>query len=308
MNEITQVSSMRPFTGTRKNGGIHYTSKTPIPLDMIGRIAPAVFAPDKHESRSARYTYTPSRDVISHLMENGFQVYAVAQSGSRDVGRRAFTKYLLRLRRGTATGTTQVGDREAEVIYTNAHDGTGSAVLMAGIINWLCLNGCIASEGLVESIRVPHSKADAKALVLDGCIELLSRLPVVDGSIRDMEKIMLTNGEQTAFATAGIVARYGNDVAPVTPAQVLAPRRYGDNSPSLWHTFNRVQESLVRGGIGYDSTLTRADGRVVPVRRTTREIHSVDGNVGVNRALWTLAEEMKKLKADGQTGVVLGQN
>jgi len=50
----------------------------------------------------------------------------------------------------------------------------------------------------------------------------------------------------------------------------------------------RVQENLVQGGL---STRT-ANGR----RNRTRAIQGIDQNVKVNRALWILAEEMKRLK------------
>jgi hypothetical protein len=49
----------------------------------------------------------------------------------------------------------------------------------------------------------------------------------------------------------------------------------------------------VRGGLRY---VQRNDqGRLV-ARRRTREISGIDQNTNINRALWTLAEEMKKLK------------
>lgn len=56
-----------------------------------------------------------------------------------------------------------------------------------------------------------------------------------------------------------------------------------------------VQENTVKGGQFFRAT--NADGRT----RTghTREVKGIDGNVGLNRALWTLAEEMRKLKGQG---------
>ena len=53
--------------------------------------------------------------------------------------------------------------------------------------------------------------------------------------------------------------------------------------------FQRIQEHLTRGGL---------PGRTVQGRRMrTREVASIDRNVALNRALWVLAEEMRKLKA-----------
>ncbi len=57
----------------------------------------------------------------------------------------------------------------------------------------------------------------------------------------------------------------------------------------LWVCYQRIQEHLTRGGL---------PGRTVQGRRMrTREVAGIDRNVALNRALWVLAEEMRKLKA-----------
>jgi len=62
-----------------------------------------------------------------------------------------------------------------------------------------------------------------------------------------------------------------------------------DRAPDLWTTFNRVQENIIKGGVrGRNAT-----GK----RTTTRAVNGIDQGVKLNRALWVLAEEMRKLKA-----------
>ncbi len=52
---------------------------------------------------------------------------------------------------------------------------------------------------------------------------------------------------------------------------------------------NRVQENMIRGGLR-----TRSDnGR----RMSTREVQGIDQSNAINRGLWTLAEELRKLAA-----------
>ena len=76
--------------------------------------------------------------------------------------------------------------------------------------------------------------------------------------------------------------------APVTQAQVLAVRRFEDRADDLWTVTNRVQEALVRGGV---------DGRLANGRRAaTRAVQGIDQNVKLNRALWVLATEMRRMK------------
>ena len=108
-----------------------------------------------------------------------------------------------------------------------------------------------------------------------------------------MAALALSREEQRVLAEASLFARYGEEDSPVTPKQILRPRRAADVGGNLWTTFNIIQENIIRGG--HNGTRQAEDGRIIC--RQTRPINGIDQNVGVNRALWTLAEGMKKLKA-----------
>ena len=76
--------------------------------------------------------------------------------------------------------------------------------------------------------------------------------------------------------------------APITPTQLLDARRPEDLGHNLWNALQRTQENLMRGGL---------PGRTARGQRMhTRRIASIDGSVTLNRALWILAEEMRKIK------------
>ena len=77
--------------------------------------------------------------------------------------------------------------------------------------------------------------------------------------------------------------------APITVDQLIEPRRPEDLGQTLWNSFQRIQENSLRGGQPGRSSQGR--------RMQTRLVSSIDRTVSLNRALWMLAEEMKKLKA-----------
>jgi hypothetical protein len=68
----------------------------------------------------------------------------------------------------------------------------------------------------------------------------------------------------------------------------------------LWKTFNRAQENVIAGGL---SGLKRDENGRRVRRVSTREIKGINGNVNLNRALWTLAEKMAALKGAGPKGI-----
>ena len=91
-----------------------------------------------------------------------------------------------------------------------------------------------------------------------------------------------------AFAKASLPLRFSESEQKPSEKAVLMRRRSADTGNDLWTTFNVVQENLIKGGI---PRVTRK-GKIAK----TRKINGIDGNVRLNKALWTLAEAMKALK------------
>ena len=254
-------------------------SSTPLADDQIRAVAPSVFAEAPHESRSARYSYVPTIDVLSSLRAEGFQPFMVAQTRTRLADRREFTKHMLRLRHASQIGESGV----PEVILINSHDGSSSYQMLGGYLEFVCMNGMVTGD-ILKEVRVRHN-GDIKGEVIEGAYEVLNGFGRIRQSRDEMKAIELKPSEAELFAEAAIAVKY-EEKAPVVARQVLAPRRWNDSDASLWSTFNRVQENLVqRGGLSGRS----ATGR----RQTTRPVQGISQNVALNRALWTLAEGMK---------------
>ncbi|RZI67946.1 MAG: DUF945 domain-containing protein [Pseudomonas sp.] len=261
-------------------------SSTPIADDQLRQVAPSIFAEAAHDSRSARYTYIPTSTILDGLRKEGFQPFAVTQTRVRDEGKRDFTKHMLRLRHAS-----QIADTEAnEIILLNSHDGTSSYQMLAGMFRFVCSNGLVCGNA-VSDVRVPH-KGQIMDNVIEGAYDVLDGFGLVRELRDDMRAISLQPAEAEIFARTALTLKYEPDPvkpAPVTESQILAPRRSADTGTDLWTTFNRVQENLVRGGL----PARNAAGR----RTRTREVQGIDQSVKINRALWLLADEMKKLKS-----------
>ena len=261
-------------------------SRTPLTEDQLRSVAPSIFAEAAHDSRSERYTYIPTSTVLIGLQKEGFQPFMVAQTRVRDEGKRDFTKHMIRLRH-----PSQINDTEAnEVILLNSHDGTSSYQMVAGLLRFVCMNGLVCGE-TVTDVRVRH-KGQIVDNVIEGAFEVLDGFKLVREVRDDMRAITLAPAEAAAFGRAALALKYEPDAtkpAPITETQLLAPRRMADAGSDLWSTFNRVQENIVQGGLTMKST----NGR----RMSTRAVASIDSSVKVNRALWMLAEEMRRLKA-----------
>lgn len=262
------------------------TAREALTDDQLRQVVPSIFADAAHHSRSDKYVYVPTIDLVNGLRREGWQPFFAVQATPRDHSRIGHAKHMLRLRR-----PEHMTEREAaEVIIVNSHDGTTSYQMFAGLIRFVCTNSMIAGDQF-EEVRVPH-KGHIQDQVIEGAYTIAQDFPRLIDASREMAALQLTKPEQRVFAEAALVARYGEEPAPITPDQVLRRRRQDDLGGDLWTTFNAVQENIIRGGLqGH-----RRDDRGRIVRRATRPINGIDQNVGVNRALWTLAEGMRQLK------------
>jgi hypothetical protein len=256
---------------------------------------PSAFAQSQHVSRSQRYAFIPTFEVIAGLMRAGFQCYKATEQRVRlsNAGRRGFQKHMLRFRHADMQ-MTNVGDIRPEVILINSSDGSSTYDLMAGLFRLACLHGMVISEQEFAALKVRHT-GDAVREVVAGSQAVLEGSKRALIAVRDWSNLQLTNGEQHAFAEAAFGLRFVNDegevTTPITPDQLLQPRRRDDVGNSLWLTFNRVQEHLVKGG---DHGVDRTNGRRRNV--TSRPVNGIDGDVKLNRSLWVLATKLADLK------------
>lgn len=126
-------------------------SSSPLTDDQIRAVAPSIFAVNKHASRSDRYTYIPTGEVLTALRKEGFEPFMVCQTRVRQDDRRDFTKHMVRMRHAT-----QVNDAEAnEIVLLNSHDGTSSYQLLAGLLRFVCSNGLVFG-GTTADVRIQH--------------------------------------------------------------------------------------------------------------------------------------------------------
>jgi hypothetical protein len=289
--DITVIYLMNYREGSMKLaskfGGNQNSLRSSVALsdDEIRAVAPSIFAMEKHVSRSDRYTYIPTIDILRGLRKEGFSPFMVCQSRSRDATKREHTKHMVRMRHAS-----QINGAEAnEVILLNSHDGTSAYQMLAGVFRFVCSNGMVCGQ-TINDIRVRHS-GNIIDNVIEGACRVMNDFELVDEQVDEMKLVHLNEGEQAAFASAALALRYDTSgtPAPINQQQLLQMKRLDDSGRDLWTIFNRVQENMLNGGL-------RTKTPTGPTR-VTRQVKAIDQTIKLNRGLWVLAEEMRKLKA-----------
>jgi hypothetical protein len=258
-------------------------SDVPLTNDEIARVAPSIFANEAHQSRSDRYLYIPTVDVLESLRREGFLPFMACQTRVRNEEKRDHTKHMIRLRHAD-----QIMSKEAnEIILLNSHDGTSSYQMMAGCFRFVCANGLVLGDATMDQ-KVRHmGSADIVSEVIEGAYEVLNQFEAIEEQRDIMKQTKLREFEQLALAQGALAYRYDQreGPAPVTASQLLSARRSEDRSDDLWTTFNRIQENTIRGGLRGRNKQGR--------RTTTRQVNGIDQDVKLNRALWAMAEALR---------------
>lgn len=276
--------------GTRFGSNSHQLRRNePLTDDQLFSVAPSIFAEEAHDSRSERYTYIPTIEVINGLRREGFEPFYVAQSRSRIEGKEQYTKHMLRLRQ---LGTVKASGEVPEIVLINSHDGTSSYKMMAGIYRFICMNGMMVGDTFGE-MKVQH-RSDIVNDVIEASYTITDDFERIGGSIDELKSITIDPEEASIFAQASLSLKYDEpEDSPIQSSQLLLPRRWQDrtderNNRDLWTTFNVVQENMIKGGLKGKSKT----GKNI----STRQVKSIDTDTKLNKALWTLTEEMAKLK------------
>lgn len=279
----------RYMRGMSNGGAISARGLDPLTNDQLCAAVPSIFAAEAHESRSERYAYIPTIQVLDGLRGEGFEPFFAQQARTRIEGKEDFTKHMIRLRHRSRAN--ERGEAH-EIILINSHDGTSSYQMMSGIFRFVCCNGLFIGDTF-EDVKVKHT-GDAMGEVIEGAYTVLEDADEIMDGVSHKKGLMLSEPERLAFARAAHALRFEDaDKAPIEPERLLLPARREDSGADLWSTYNVLQERVIRGGQG--GFVRNANGQ--HRRQKTRAVTGIDQSKALNRAMATLADEMARLKS-----------
>jgi Domain of unknown function (DUF932) len=252
-------------------------------IQELQQWAPAIFAESACATTKPTYRFINTAEVLSALRNAGFVPSSAQQTHSRHPMRMHHSRHMIRLR--PIRETITLFDCIPEICLVNAHDGTSAYQLLAGLYRPLCTNGLLCRMGDFAVIRIPH-RANVIADVVSGAIEITAQFARIGSVVEAMARRILSDKEQLTLAHRAYEIRWASAEArpALNPEKLLTVRRAADDQPTLWHTYNRLQESTMSGGISYHSRTQRL------VR--TRRIRNIREDVRINTALWSAATQL----------------
>jgi hypothetical protein len=234
---------------------------------------------------SEKYTFLNTRDIADQLWDSGWMPVYASEAYSRDQSNRGFTRHVVRF----ANKDFSLGEERIELVGMNSHNKASAFKFFAGVFRLVCSNGMVTQSTDLGSFKIKHI-GDIEDQVRQAIQGIASQAGQIANRVDEFKAIDLTPNEQNIYASSAHEFIYPDqEKAPINPNQLLLARRYEDNKSDLWTTYNRVQENTLKGGLRGRATTGR--------RMKTRAVKSIEKDVKLNQALWSLTEKMAELKA-----------
>lgn len=266
-------------------------------LDELRQHVPAAFATRAALGVSEKYSFVPTDEIITNIMDLGWELQSAKQVGADESSR-----HMIRFTNPKLGLMDLVKDKvRPQIILDNSHNRGSSTLIHMGLFRLICTNGLVvAMPGMFTSIKFKHMGVDRTELqrTLSSVAE---QYPKIGEHITTMQEISMNQDAREEFAIKAIARREPHmfikddgtiDVSAVTastnPLEIIKPIRGEDEARNLWNVFNVVQERMIKGGY------SRVSGSGRP--SSVRGIVNATRNIELNKSLWSLCEEVMEVQ------------
>lgn len=253
---------------------------------QIIEMVPAIGATRPYYEVSDKYSFVPTIEAVDLIRQAGWLPVSAKSCGVRVAVKEGFQKHMIRFSQEQFNGGKE---ERIDLVLYNSHDRGSAFSLSAAIWRKICSNGLMVASNLF-SFKHRHIGFDYKAF-MNSAYKIAEGAGQIQNRVNEFKMIQLTNDERLAFAESALPLIYNEP--KVNPDILLHERRYDDKGKKdLWTTYNVVQENAMKGKRRYQ--ILDSEGYVR--NKTTRAIKSLDKDIKLNKALWTLTEKMAELK------------
>ena len=253
-----------------------------ITLSELKMVMPQAFVTAPSSRVSNKYSFIPTSVILEDLDKLGWKIREVVNPKYKSTANQSHGKHMVRLFNENIHITSGADKNFVEIALYNSSNGLSKFKMEVGIFRFVCENGMVVKSEDFGSINVRHSGYSFESLKAS-IDEMIVKLPELAGKINQFSAKELTTSEIQGLAKAAYDLRGGGRTPNAEElAEILKVRRPEDEGNSLWVVFNRIQESVVRGG----QMFIDARGRM----REQKAIRNLDKSLKINQELWALAE------------------
>jgi hypothetical protein len=224
---------------------------------------------------SANYSMVSTQGILEIFRDQGWMPTDYREQRVLTPERAGKQKHCVVLSNPSIGGSTL-----PRIMLKNSHDGTSSLRLLSGLFERICANGLVVGAS-AEDIRLRHTSLTEETIQA-GARRILSSLERSLSLADKMKAISLDAQQQKEYAQRVIEMVWEDGAYRIDPKHLLWNHRLDQRVPTLWNTFNTVQERVIRGGVRQ----RRVDGSAI----RSREVKGLDRLITLNQGMWDIAE------------------
>ncbi len=261
----------------------------PLTDDELFKQAPSIFAETPINGVSDKYAFVPTYTVLNTFRNAGYYPVMASESKIRNEENRGYQKHIIQFRNLDNLLMPNALEEYADIVLTNSHNRTTSFKVDLAYWRLVCSNMLIVPSHTFVSNSIIHSGFQ-EVKISDAIEEVTSYMPTMEQEISTFKQIQLSHMEQRSLAVAAVSLRFDTKKHLVDPNELLTIHRQEDADSSLWTTFNRIQEAIIRGGV---------KGKNIETGRnfTSKPINAITANFSLNKELWSTVKTMARLKS-----------
>lgn len=233
----------------------------------------------KLETLSKNYVEVQSQTIVDELVNRGFTLDNIVKCKTRKIERQG--KQLHRLIFTNPNLLAQDNKGKMQLIVSNSYDGTSAIHFTLGYFRLVCSNGLMVGN-TYEQVSIRHIGQNNISEKIEKAIEtIVAQSKKLHEQFEKMRGLVLDQNAVKAIEMAGVRLR-----VPDAVDVKITVLRNEDQANTLFNVYNRVQETLIRGG----SKVTVFDSeKNKEVIKTVRAIRSPKSDAILNKQIFDIA-------------------
>jgi len=233
---------------------------------------------------SDKYALIQTKAVIDKFKTYGFNVSSYQEARFRKEDKRNKVKHLVRMKIDGQMGV------DREIVIMNSHDGTSSLKLNFGLFRAVCQNQLVFGDKLLPTEKIYHSKQNPWEQI-ESFADLVHNKLDEEQKLREyMMGHRLSAYDIEQFAYDAVALKEKDMSIVLDPMAVNLVRRPEDIGKTLWLTYQRIQENIIKGD-SYRKLSIRTDenGESFEKYVTAKKVSDHQRSIQLNKDLHSLA-------------------
>lgn len=177
------------------------------------------------------------------------------------------------------------------MIIFNSNDRSSALKIHLGALRGACSNQMVFGTEIAEPVSIRHTQKDWKHSIktlMDAYEESQSK---TQSMIEDMINRSMSHKDMALFSEKAYEEILRPDITGslLDPMQLNQIRRREDVGNNLWHSFNRIQEGLLQGGMDRIIDKEDEDGILFETVSKTHKVTDSAKQIDFNKRLHSLA-------------------